>query len=351
MSVFFITNGIYRTAGTEKVIVQLATILHDENVTIIVPCNTKVAFPVEGCLNIISADIGEFPSRGVVKKIYHRIRYFIWLIKYINSNKSKNIISFSFDINLLNIFLNYIFEFNCIICEHIEHGYHKGFRKLIRRFFYKKKNVRLVCLTETDRVKFLKEGIDAIVIPNFILPIKSNYNLDSKVILGVGRLEYQKNFSFLIKSFILSNLYNLGWVLHIYGEGSEKNSLMKMIEENNVLDFVKIYDFTEEIAKCYENSALLCMTSRFEAFPMVLLEAMNFSLPVLVTDFPTGAREILGDKNCQIVYDYNEIAYAKALYDICNSEELRKIQSNDNKQLIKVYYPNEIIKKWKQLLE
>lgn len=351
MSTFFITNGIYRTAGTEKVIVQLAKILNEENVIIIVPSSTKVAFQMEKILNIVSADIGEFPETGILKKVYHRIKYFFWLRKYISSHKPNNILSFSFDINLLNIFLNSICRFNCIICEHIEHSYHKGIRNLIRRLFYKKKDVRLICLTETDRVKFLNEGINAMVIPNFIFPIKSDYNSDSKVILGIGRLEYQKNFSFLVKSFILSDLYKFGWVLHIYGEGSEKNNLIKIIEENNVLDFIKIYDFTKEIAKCYENSALLCMTSRFEAFPMVLLEAMNFSLPVLVTDFPTGAREILGENSQQIVYDYNEITYAKALYNICSNEELRKKLSDSNTELIKAYYPDEILQKWKQVLK
>lgn len=351
MSIFFITNGVYRTAGTEKVIIQLGTILDDKNVTIIVPSDTKVAFGVEDSLNIVSANIGEFPDKGIFKKIYHRFKYFIWLRKYISINKPKNILSFSFDLNLLNILLSFIVEFNCVVCEHIEHGYHKGFRNTIRKFFYKKKGVKLVCLTETDRVKFLNEGVDVIVIPNFILPINSVYKSDSKIILGVGRLEYQKNFSFLIRSFIVSNLHKSGWVLHIYGEGSEKKDLIQIIEDNNALDFVKIYDFTKEIAQCYKSSALLCMTSRFEAFPMVLLEAMNSSLPVLVTDFPTGAREILGDNNCQIVYDYDETTYAKALYDICNSEELRKMQSNSNKQLIKSYYPNEIVKKWKLLLK
>lgn len=352
MKTYFITNGIQRTAGTEKVIVQLASELN--GVDIIVPGTTEVAFDVNG-LNILSANIGDFPNSGFFAKIHHRYKYFLWLKRFFKENQSENsenVVSFTFDLNVLNIVLFFLYRYKSIVCEHIEYNYHNSFfRKYIRKLLYRINGVSLVCLTQTDTDKFREDGVcDVLTIPNFVSPVSSVYNNKSKTLLAVGRLEYQKNFAFLIKSFILSEVYKQGWVLHIFGEGKDKEDLTKIIAHNQMKEFIKINPFKKDLSEEYKNSAGLCMSSRFEAFPMVLLEAMNYSLPVLVTDFPTGAREILGERNAQIVREYTEEKYAESLKDFCFNIELREKFSVENKTTVKNYYPSEIIKSWSKLL-
>ncbi|WP_044436740.1 glycosyltransferase [Acinetobacter ursingii] len=348
MAIYFITNGLHRMGGTERVIIQLAKMIGD--VTLLVPGKMDVAFSDCENLKIKSLEVGDFPVFGKLYKLKHRFDYFNSLMRNIILCEEDIIFSFSFDLNLINIVFSSRFGCKAVICEHIEYNYHKGIRNKIRKYFYSKKNVKLVCLTETDKLKFEKDGINVTVIPNFIFPISASYQSDSKKILAVGRLEYQKNFEFLIRAFQASEVYVNGWSLDIVGEGAEYDMLNQIVSSSNLSNYVKIHKFTKNLDEFYKSAGLLCMTSRFEALPMVLLESMNFKLPVLVTDFPTGAREILGVRNPQIVLDYEIDSYAIKLREICLDIETRKTYSFNNSNLIQYYYPERIKKLWSILL-
>lgn len=347
MSLTFITNGLHRTAGTERVIVQLAKEL-PYPITIYVPGITDVAFEGHKDLNIISLNVGDFPTEGIMKKIYHRVKYFSALKNNIKNYDS--VFAFSFDLNVLSIILSFTRDIKVIASEHIEYGYHKGLRNKIRKILYKKKNVKVVCLTETDKEKFLNDGINAYCIPNFIYPIETQYNPESKNILAIGRLEYQKNFALLIKAFAISKVYIDGWKLTIVGEGSELNILNRLIKEKSMQSFISIRNYTKQIEEYYNNAGLFSMTSRFEAFPMVLLEAMNHNLPVLLTDFPTGAREILGNDKEQIIPNNDAEIYAKHLNNICNNSALRIELSNRNSKTVQNYQVYKVIEKWNKII-
>lgn len=347
MAIYFLTNGIHRMGGTERVILQLTTILKD--VVIIVPGTTKVAFDGYENLNVQSLDILDFPVSGKLNKLSHRIKYYRALKKNIKISSGDFLVTFSYDLNLLNIILSNKYDCNSIVCEHIEYNYHKGIRNLIRKFFYSQAGVKLVCLTKTDEIKFKKDGIDTVVIPNFIFPVENEYRENTKKIIAIGRLEYQKNFKFLVEAYKLSKVYEMGWSLEIIGEGSEYQSIIEVINLHGLYNYVKVRNFSKDIEKYYRNSSLLCMTSRFEALPMVLLEGMNFGLPVLVSDFPTGAKEILGTENAQIVSEYSVDAYAIHLKAICSDSVLRKKFSTNNLKLIKNYHPEKIEKLWLKL--
>ena len=348
MAIYFITNGLYRTAGTEKVIVQLAKIL--DNVIIIVPGSREIAFYGYDSLEVKSVNIGDFPDSGNFNKIKHRIKYFQKLKSKFNFQPNDHIISFSFDLNIVNILLSMNYKCKSIVCEHIEYNYHKGLRNKIRKFYYSQPNVKLICLTKTDQIKYENDGIDVHVIPNFINPVKSDYLGCNRKIISIGRLEYQKNFKFLVQAFAFSKVYEDGWILEIVGEGAEYESIQEEIDINKMNQFIKIHSFTKEIDKYYRESSLLCMTSRFEALPMVLLEAMNFGLPVLVTNFPTGAKEILGYDNQQIVLEYSSEKFGMKLHEMCLNIELRKKLSADNLKLIKDYHPDKVKKLWLSIL-
>lgn len=344
---YFLTNGLQNFAGTEKVITQLANEL-SQKVVIVVPQSNKSAFELSPNQEFVSLNIGEFPEGTMTKKVLHKLKYLIEVNKVIPPNSL--VFSFMFDLNLLNIILSTLKANKVIICEHIEYDYHKGVRNILRKFLYKFKNVQLICLTKTDQLKFIKDGINAKVITNFIYRVKSQYDQDSKVIVAIGRLEYQKNFAFLINSFAISELFKEGWRLIIVGEGSEKAMLDDLILRLNLNDSVSIHKFTKNIDEYYKKAAVFCMTSRFEAFPMVLLEAINNALPVLVTNFPTGAQEILGNKNLQIVNSWNEVDYAEHLNKLCNDSTLRVKYSGDNKKLAEQFYFEKIMSQWEELI-
>lgn len=114
------------------------------------------------------------------------------------------------------------------------------------------------------------------------------------VLLGVGRLSFQKNFALLLRAFAgLSRRRNVRLV--VLGDGEGRAKLRKLTRKLNVQDRVDFVGFVENPYKYMANASLLVMSSRFEGFGNVLVEALACGCPVVSTDCPSGPREILED--------------------------------------------------------
>ena len=117
----------------------------------------------------------------------------------------------------------------------------------------------------------------------------------SKKFLAVGRFSPQhKGFDILIKAFALFAQNNLDWTLDIVGEGPEEESFRSLIAKNNMEGRITIHPFTKEIQKYYSEAQVYVLSSRWEGFGLVLVEAMAHGLPVISSDLPTS-KEIMGD--------------------------------------------------------
>lgn len=346
---YFLTNGLFRFAGTERVISQLYTGLKNKfSLRIFVPGSNINVFEKEPNDDIISLEIGDDFSK-FSEKIKSRILYFQKL-KILNLNNDI-IFSFVLDINVINILLTRRGNGHSIVCEHIEYNYHGTFRRLIRSFLYRLKNVSVVCLTDTDKEKFANIGINAHVIPNFVLPKERKNNIKKeKIILAIGRLVDQKNFSDLIDIFFKSSLSQSGWKLVIVGEGPHQNMLSEKIRDLDLIENVEIHPFTKDIEKYYLVSSIFCLSSKFEAFPMVLLEAMSYGLPVVAYDCPTGPAEILKNDNFQLANFLDKEDFSQKLNQLCSDKNLYIQASEANLKNIEKYYPKNVLESWEELL-
>jgi len=116
------------------------------------------------------------------------------------------------------------------------------------------------------------------------------------LILGLGRLEKQKNFHLLIDAF--DQLRGGGEIfcrLVIVGEGSLKNRLEKRISRSPFKSDICLYGYSDNPFSLMNNSSIMVLSSSWEGFGNVLVEAMAVGTPVLSTDCPHGPREILED--------------------------------------------------------
>lgn len=114
------------------------------------------------------------------------------------------------------------------------------------------------------------------------------------VILGIGRLEKQKNFALLLEAFTRVKGPPRPRLL-ILGEGSQKAELVALAETLGVADRVA---FTGQVADVHDylaRAALFVQSSNFEGFPNALLEALAAGTPVVATDCLTGPRELLDE--------------------------------------------------------
>lgn len=115
----------------------------------------------------------------------------------------------------------------------------------------------------------------------------------NKVIINIGRLHSQKNQALLIRAFYLVRKKFKNVVLLIIGTGEEKNALRKLIKKLKLQDYVFIVENEINPFKYLALSDVFVLSSRFEGFGIVLLEALCSGLPIVSTDCSYGIRSIL----------------------------------------------------------
>ena len=118
---------------------------------------------------------------------------------------------------------------------------------------------------------------------------------DSKRFLAVGRFTHRhKGFDLLIKAFSIFAQQNKEWTLDLVGEGVEEPLYRQMIADYGLEQRITIHPFTKDIQQYYSKAQIFVLSSRWEGFGLVIVEAMSHGLPVVSTDLPTS-REIMGD--------------------------------------------------------
>ena len=117
----------------------------------------------------------------------------------------------------------------------------------------------------------------------------------SKKFLAVGRFSYRhKGFDLLIDAFHLFAQQNEDWTLDIVGEGPEEALYRQKIADYHLEDRICLHPFTNHIQDYYSEAQIYVLSSRWEGFGLVLVEAMAHGLPVVSSDLPTS-KEIMGD--------------------------------------------------------
>ena len=117
----------------------------------------------------------------------------------------------------------------------------------------------------------------------------------SKKFLAVGRFSHlHKGFDLLIKAFHLFAQHNKEWTLDIVGEGVEEPLYRKYIKEYQLQERIHIHPFTNNIQQYYHEAQAYVLSSRWEGFGLVLVEAMAHGLPIISSNLPTS-KEIMGD--------------------------------------------------------
>ncbi len=116
----------------------------------------------------------------------------------------------------------------------------------------------------------------------------------SKRFLAVGRFAHRhKGFDLLIDAFRLFAEQDKDWTLDIVGEGPEEELYRQKIADYQLEERITIHPFCERIQDYYSQAQVYVLSSRWEGFGLVLVEAMAHGLPVVSSDLPTSL-EIMG---------------------------------------------------------
>lgn len=217
--------------------------------------------------------------------------------------------------------------------------------------------LRKYCLTKFDKVVALTEsdkemwGLqNMLVIPNFSnIQQHGESSRENKVVISAGRLEYVKGYDRLISAWALVAKKHPDWQLEIWGEGSLRNQLQRQIETLHLSSVVHLKGISHNIGEIYVRSSFFVMSSLYEGFPLVLIEAMNCGLPCVSFDI-TGANSIIDNgKNGFLVPDNNTDALANACMRLMENKTLLENMSNQAYISSARFSKPKVMQKWLDL--
>lgn len=370
MNICFFTSSQARTGGTERAVAKLASILAERGLRVSVLSiheGTQSGFPVSR--KVLLHELFSCESKGVFRFLESLVK----LRSYVKSRQPNVLIAVE-SLSFL-YFVALIFSkknTKLINWEHFNVSVSLGLAsRVVARWWACRRADKIVVLTDIDRRGWIRElHCD----PNRIVRIynlnpfdqlgESKFdlltNLNSgagkeksrKVVLAAGRLECQKGFDLLIKAWAqIPNYLRDGWELQIVGNGSKALSLKQLTVELEVADSVMLKNATDCIEEEYKRADLFVLSSRFEGFGLVLIEAQSFDLPVVSFDCDAGPSEIISHaENGLLVEQENVPMLAQALAQLMQDDSLRlKMAANAQNYLYR-FSEQVIADQWLDLL-
>jgi glycosyltransferase involved in cell wall biosynthesis len=132
------------------------------------------------------------------------------------------------------------------------------------------------------------------------------------IVLSVGRLCKQKNQSLIIKAFKIFLRKYPNYKLIIIGHGPDYNKLLTLVERLDLSQSVLFVGRKTKIKKYFQSSKILVFPSLYEGLPNVLIDALNYNLPLISSDC-SGARDILGNNYKDFVNNDNHFTLARKM--------------------------------------
>lgn len=210
-----------------------------------------------------------------------------------------------------------------------------------------------VVLTEEDK-GYWGNMPNISVIANAVPAMTMHSDCSAKRVIAVGRLDYQKGFDRLVKiwEMVKKDPIAKDWILDIYGQGEWREMLLAMIAERGLQDSLHINKPTDKIEHEYANSSIIAMTSYYEGFGMVLVEAMSCGVPAIAFDCKCGPSDIIKDGvTGRIVADGDTEGFAEALLGVMRDAEGRARMGAAATEVRRRFSEAAVMAKWMALFE
>jgi glycosyltransferase involved in cell wall biosynthesis len=373
MKIVYYLPSLYISGGLERVITEKANYFAGElgyDVTILTSeqRGKKIYYPLSPKvhhydLNVIF-DVENNHSL-LLKLIAYPFKYFLFKYRFSNFlNKCRPDITISTLRREIN-FINSLQDGSTKIGEfHItRNAYHsvsgelnkrcKRINLYLQRHFSKKLRLfsKIVLLTKEEQGKWSELNNTVVIHNPLTLISKETALLENKRVIAVGRYTYQKGFDLLVETWkIVSGKYP-DWSLHIYGEG-DRTDLDNRIQTLNLSNSCFLEGSTNDIKRKYLESSIFVLSSRYEGFGMVLIEAMACGVPPVSFACPCGPREIIKDgEDGFLVENGNIEMLAEKICYLIENEDVRKRLGKNARQSAERFRIEEIAKQWETLFK
>lgn len=370
MRIVYLYSSFTIAGGADRVVIEKANYMaeHGHDVTIITDSqhNRLAFYPLSSKVKLMDLAI-DFEQEYKYNPLI-RIFIYLKLIKKYKSELTKYLYKEKPDIVITTLgrnmdFLTSIKDGSIKIGEsHIAKPYIRNFHLLenkgpLHRFVAKiwmrkitencKKLDALVLLTNDDAKNW--EGLAKThIIPN-PLPFfpSSSSSCKNKQAIFVARMSEQKGYEYLIQAWELVHVKHPDWILNIYGDGEEKEIIQNTISQKALNKVILLKGTTTNILDKYLESSICILSSRFEGFGMVLLEAMACGVPCVAFDCPFGPSDIIKNGEDGFLVEYlNTTSLAKHICDLIENDTLRREMGAAARKNIQRYNKESIMQEW-----
>jgi glycosyltransferase involved in cell wall biosynthesis len=203
------------------------------------------------------------------------------------------------------------------------------------------------------RVKVIPSFIDREMVATLAcaeLPGAISTARKEPLLFAMGRLVPQKGFDVLLRS--IRQLHDSGQHVRalIVGEGGERSNLQRLIADLGLGGYVEMPGFAANPFPVMRQADIFVLSSRFEGFALVLLEAMALGLPIVATDCIAGPSEILEKGRCgMLVPPEDHKALASAVSRMLRNRELAEHFRAAATARLQDFEPTHIVAQWQSL--
>lgn len=229
--------------------------------------------------------------------------------------------------------------------------------QIITKFYINKLYCCVTILTEADKEFIGLRLKNTVVMPNplFLTPIIKSPVKD-KIVLAAGRIDdwHCKGFDILLKAWGTIAKQYPDWTLEIAGDGRKVDLelLQNIVRKSEVENQVKFLGYQKNIVDRYKQSAVFVLSSRYEGFGLVLIEAMSQGCACVACDFKGRQREIIRNDSEGLVCVPNDVdALALAIKKMIDDDMYRQKVQKAAIERSKYYAMDKTIRRWEKLLK